>query len=443
VDLVVKHILFLGNQFYKHLDWKNNQKGDLLKILFVLNNTYKSNDANFNLASIIMLRLAEAGHKVISLGNTEYSDAPLSETKNGIKFERFIFKERNSYIIFQRKFSKLKQGRWSKLFSLLFHPFILFSALEFHLYSKNELRRKYVKSIENLVSREKIDIVISVSNPYITAIATARSKITCKKIAYQLDPHANNKNALLNYKKRLMDEEYVYNNVDKVLVTDLIFNENILCSLSRHLGKMEQMSFPNIRMLKPNEEYADIDFDRNFVNCVFVGYFYEDIRNPSFMLEIFKKLINTNIILHIIGGGTDDILEKYQNLLGKHLVLYGKVTLERAMNFMTKADILVNLGNSVSNQMPSKIFDYISTGKPIINIYKIDNCPTLKFTSIYPLCLDIRETNGLDLETIKKIEEFCIKNCGKLISFELIEQLYFNYTPESFTNRFLAIIDRI
>ena len=69
---------------------------------------------------------------------------------------------------------------------------------------------------------------------------------------------------------------------------------------------------------------------------------------------------------------------------------------DEAESILMSADILVNIGNSVSNQIPSKLFDYISTGKPILNIYKNKNCPSLEILSKYPDVLNVYEENALE-----------------------------------------------
>ena len=88
--------------------------------------------------------------------------------------------------------------------------------------------------------------------------------------------------------------------------------------------------------------------------------------------------------------------------------------------------MLVNIGNSVDNFMPSKIFEYISTGKPIINVYKIPECPTLKYLAEYPLALCVSEEEiRQDLPgCAAKVRTFCLENRGKRVSAEEIGRLY-------------------
>ena len=94
-----------------------------------------------------------------------------------------------------------------------------------------------------------------------------------------------------------------------------------------------------------------------------------------------------------MGTKVEQALEHYKN--GEY---------EKAIEWLKDAGIIskcYNLsliespfdGNKVDNQVPSKIFDYISLGKPIINVYTSEKDPALEYLKQYPLALNISETN--------------------------------------------------
>ena len=80
--------------------------------------------------------------------------------------------------------------------------------------------------------------------------------------------------------------------------------------------------------------------------------------------------------------------------------------------------------------MPSKILDYISSGKPILNICKIRNCPTLPLMERYPMGLTIFEDEGISDLVSERVKEFCLQNKGKQVPYEQIEKLYPECTIE-------------
>ena len=82
------------------------------------------------------------------------------------------------------------------------------------------------------------------------------------------------------------------------------------------------------------------------------------------------------------------------------------------------------------NQMPSKIFTCISTGKPILNVVKSEECPTLRYTRQYPYVLNLVESVFVPNDVVCKTIKFCRNSCGKHVDFEMIEKMYHEATPE-------------
>ena len=115
---------------------------------------------------------------------------------------------------------------------------------------------------------------------------------------------------------------------------------------------------------------------------------------------------------------------------------------ELAENY-EKTDVLINIGNSVDNQIPSKIFEYISTGKPIINVYKTPACPTLRYLTRYPLALNLFEEDvSKDLSgTASAVRAFCLENRGKRVPAEIIRETFEENTFEHFAEKIRSIIE--
>lgn len=367
----------------------------------------------------------------------------MSENSNGIQNKRFFFVINNNFDLLMQNYAERNFKKHRKILGLIAHPFVGVSMIQRYILPWKNIEKVYIKNIEKVAKQHSVDVIVSVSNPYLTALATAKAKVYCKKILYQLDPHAFS--LLINKKnKRLLKEEkYTCEKMDKIIITDLLYEENKNNELFRYLYKMNSINFPNVKKIQHKQFENEIIFDKNLINCVFVGYFYEDIRNPEYIFEIINKTENKNIIFHIVGGGAEVTTRKYKDCLGSRLIIHGKVPLENAFNVMLNADILINIGNTIPNQMPSKIFDYISSGKPIINICKSDNCPTLKYTKRYPLCLNIVESDEIANNVMNDFENFCSENKDKRVEFELIKDTFLDCTAEYVGEQFNNIINEV
>lgn len=87
------------------------------------------------------------------------------------------------------------------------------------------------------------------------------------------------------------------------------------------------------------------------------------------------------------------------------------------LDLLKNANILLSLGNNIANQTPSKIYDLISLGKPIIHLFNIDNDSSLKYLKRYPLCLCVDERKS-SVEITQSIICFIRQNKNRNISFE-------------------------
>ena len=104
-----------------------------------------------------------------------------------------------------------------------------------------------------------------------------------------------------------------------------------------------------------------------------------------------------------------------------------QVDVDTAFATMEKADVLLNISNAVDNLVPSKIFDYFSMGKPVLNLQKIENCPAEEYFAKYPLCYNLKEFEPADAEALW---EFLKKAKGQKIAFADVEKIYAEATVD-------------
>lgn len=155
------------------------------------------------------------------------------------------------------------------------------------------------------------------------------------------------------------------------------------------------------------------------VSMVFAGNFYSSIRNPEKMLEVLSGLPKRYLI-HLYGTGCRSIVKaKMESFQDAKLVDHGEVLHEQCIKAIQDADFLINLSNTITNQLPSKVFEYMSSGKPIINFYYSEDDLGLKYLKKYPLCININ-LNRYTVNDCGTIIEFCEENLGKQLTFDKI-----------------------
>lgn len=325
---------------------------------------------------------------------------------------------------------KNKVLRWIKL--ALFYPDCFRFTVNNMKKAKHSVYVEYMHAIDKICAKKKFDCIIAF-NPYDSIQALTRLHLPIPFISYKLDPWAThyqicNNEILISEDAAIAKEELDCDTASAAIIATNLIYEEYLNNPERQkvLNKVLPLEFPNL--IKPSPAEPSFGFEKEAIHCVFVGSLYKDIRNPAYALKLFSELKSSNIIFHIVGFFYGE--NPLPDVLPDNVIFHGKVDSEKALQYMQTADVLVNIGNTVLNQMPSKIITYISLGKPILNIIKDEACPTLPYMEKYPLSLSVLETPELMDRDIERARGFIVSNKNKEIPFEEIEKLFYDCTPE-------------
>lgn len=336
------------------------------------------------------------------------------------------------------QYNLMKQGdfsRWEKLLSYIRYADCFRYLLHRKLHDKYAQSKEYQHAIEKAIKKSTFDCIIAFSLPYEILQAVSRVKTDVPIIAYKLDPWES------HYYYRISEpgttEEIKADRAAAAIITTDLIRRGYSNRTDREiLDKIHVLKFPNVI------EYANVKRtslgDPEAIHCVYAGALYKDIRNPAYALKLFECLREKNIVLHLFGmlvGGMDML-----DTLPENVFYHGKVSSEEALSCMSSADILVNIGNTVLNQMPSKLLTYISLGKPILNLYKDRDCPTLPYMSRYPLGLNVHETMAPTETDVSRVERFILSNRDKCVPFDTVKDLYYDCTPEYVGEKVYEII---
>lgn len=267
-------------------------------------------------------------------------------------------------------------------------------------------------------SIENYDYVVSVSYPFTYAKLAdkiVRYDSDIKMIQYMLDPYVYNytlsRKGIDRRKKQFL--KYT-ENCNKIIFTRGIEEENKRRGFVHGLeNKSLVVDLPNL--VKKENIFLKYNY-ADKIQCFYAGRFYEDIRNPEKMLEVMSKLEIDNMIFSVYGVGCDDILSEYKKSMDNGLEINGYVPYEECAKISLGANILVNLGNSIPNQVPSKVFEYISSGKPVINFYTDEHDTSLYYFRKYGMAYNFN-LNNYDNNDLKNLKDFININYNKHLNF--------------------------
>ncbi len=389
-----------------------------MKILFILENLADRCGANVNIAIVLAKQLAKS-FEVHAL-------ARYDEVKQIACEKKETFSEVHTFYADQPgKLAKFTSNDWNKVSGLkklmrfCKSPTTFISMIDAKYFDFSITKKKCKKAIEEVCRKEKYDVVIAVSAPYYIMQAVAEANIDCTKMALQLDPFTNNYTLSSRLKKRRKRIELrTYSKLSILFVGDYLYHD-LMTIISNANGNIIPIPLPGLVCDNMVEKPNVFDNNNQIINFLFVGQFYEKIRDPHYLLQLFSYL-PSNYILHIVGGGCDKELERYAQILGKRLVRHGWVSKEEANAYIEKFDVLVNVNNTITNQLPSKLFEYISTGKPIVNLCKSDKCLSQTYMDKYENGVCVMEKQGFLESNAKLIANFVEKHLHIVLSRDKI-----------------------
>lgn len=216
------------------------------------------------------------------------------------------------------------------------------------------------------------------------------------------------------YSKCLKQDEEILEECDKILFEENIYNKMMT---DRFCNKYVKIGIPLIvkRQTCENEK------DAYRVKIAYFGALSITMRNPKYTIEFFSKF--NFLQLDFYGDKTtESLVDKYKT---SNIRYCGNVSHEQIGKYIEKYDYLLNIGNANFVQIPSKIYDYMTYRKPIINIVKKGD-PTIKIIKDYKYGISLieeDESNGIQLK------KFINSKVSPPTYEELTKTFYIN-TPE-------------
>lgn len=391
-----------------------------MNILFVIDNVNATGDANINLVKKLAAHMEKEGNKVYFAGHR------LTKEVDGFSFY-YPWDEKVRGVFF----SLSGKGLRGKILTLLSHPFLSFLGL-FKVFNIDLISHFYKKKIQRLCPRYDIGAVVSVSAPFYTAKGLAKAKIKAKKIILMFDPYA--KHYTFGNKRTEKMEKRCFDAADRVFLPVQIageYNDPKVCGIE----------FPGVSAERlPVREAGLLDKDK--INLVYAGSLYADIRSPAYLYDLLRRLEDDRVHLTVVGGVygefTQDFYDKYSDFIKRHVTLTGRLPKEEANMYISRADVLVNIGNLVDNMLPSKVLECISTGKPVLNIAQIKNCPSLPYFEKYGNALTFFTVDSPDRASVDKLREFIYNRTD--IDREKILSDFAAATPEYVAGQILKAV---
>jgi glycosyltransferase involved in cell wall biosynthesis len=181
------------------------------------------------------------------------------------------------------------------------------------------------------------------------------------------------------------------------------------------------------------------------IRLVYVGNFHHRLREPTTYISTIEEAIAYRaelagrVELHFLGDSALvlECLEKFPSVK-KLCRFHGRSSRQAVMEALDAADIFVNVGNSTSYQLPSKVIEYASFGKPILNFSSSAQDSSAAFLSGYPLLENIQGENR-DKDG-RAVAEFLMGEAGRRMETAEIEKFIAPYRVDSIAGQYLSLL---
>lgn len=280
--------------------------------------------------------------------------------------------------------------------------------------------KKELKELSNQITPEAIISVGGLPCAHWAAMIYKKEHPEVKWLTYTLDPVTINDDAYEHILFKAHRRKR-YHQMEKSFWETAdwnLFTEELYPLMKEEFGnqKNNYICFPYV-LTKPYIERCTTNQKRGKILAVYAGALYLNIRNPRMMLEVMSKVENVNTELYT-SGECDGLISEYE---GENIERKGMLPREHYLHLINnEADVLINIGNSTNLMAPSKFFELLSTGLPLINFYTTKNT-NYKMTERYPLGLNI---GGDVANPSERVQQFCESMKGKRLSFEEVESLF-------------------
>lgn len=234
----------------------------------------------------------------------------------------------------------------------------------------------------------------------------------------------------LHNKRALRFEEKYLKNADAIVMMKYV--ESKYRSLPHLPTYFSKIKFLDLPLFNPKNTSIVADrkyFASNTINIFFAGSMPKNIRDPKYVISVFQRVKRPDLHLYI--AGSSNYQEELNNLakIDSRVHLLGVIPHNQVLEMMNEADVLLSIGNNLDCMIPCKIFEYMSTGKPILATYKRETDPSIIYYTYYKKSLLLDEKTSIEKAVTEInifLEDINESNC------EVSADALYNNTPAAF-----------
>lgn len=180
---------------------------------------------------------------------------------------------------------------------------------------------------------------------------------------------------------------------------------------------------------------------REKIQLCFTGSLIRNVREPDYLLRLLGAIQTSSPVVanfYVMGNAAGKVVTKSVPS-AVSVINHGRVSKRAADDALASADILLNLGERTGRQISSKIFEYISAGKPIVHLAFAECDGVIGIVEKYPLSLCLNTDERSFIDNAHRLSKFIELNCNKRVSWSEVSSLY----PEALPDTTAVVFERL
>ncbi len=281
------------------------------------------------------------------------------------------------------------------------------------------------------------DVIVPLVFPFETVIAAlahaATSKV--KVVPYLFDNFVDSRSLhVLPVARELKRSRHLQLEQDMIERSAAVLSMHPLeAHFRKHFGASidEKMHFLEHPLLieAPAEPGAATDV----VRLVYTGALIKNVREPDYVLDFLEGLQVTGPFeanFYVMGNASSQV-KTGTAASGVVIKNHGQVSKQEASLAVEQSSILLNIGEKEGKQISSKIFEYMSAGKPVVHFsYTKDDIVT-KILNRYPMALCLLQDGDAMVENRARFVQFVSENAGRTMRFEQVAEIFPEALPQT------------
>lgn len=424
----MKHIVVLVGNYYPHYSAVGNCAE---KIITLLKNDFK-----------ISVVAAKNDAELNCFEEFDGYDIYRIESKYQKKLNRINFEMKNNQTFFTK--FKLYATRAFNLLKFVFQKESI----------DKDFVENYLSQLNELHEKQKIDVIIPLVFPFETVMSAIQFQNKTLEGVIILPYLFDNFSASVSLHRFKINRKVKFKANLKLESMMLEFSSRVFAMhpLQSHFERNIKNSTKNKIMYleHPLLQKRDCKFQENLTETIsftYTGGLFRGVRTADSclcFLSAIAKCISIKVDFYCFGNDQKAI-DNYSKNSPLIFTNHGRVDRSVAEQEISNSDVLISIGDTEGKQLSSKIFDYLSMGKPIIHFSYVDTCVNSKVLQRYPLAFIIKQDSNDEYseKVINNALTFIIQAKNRAMTFYEVADLYSEALPETTANLFKKQINEL